>query len=80
MIYIDGGYKTPTPELEKNPCSFSKQNKGRVTTSIIQEMHIAMYDIYRWWVQNPNSRGGKKSYGFSVVMGGVVGPLNKSWD
>jgi len=40
----------------------------------------AMYDIYHWWVQNPDSWGGKKSYGFSVVMGGVVGPLNKSWD
>ena len=53
MIYIAGGYKTPTLELEKNPCSFSKQNKGRVTTSIVQEMHIAMYDIYRWWVRNP---------------------------
>ena len=61
MIYITGGYKTPTPELEKNPCSFSKQNKGRVMTSIVQEMYITMYDIYRWWVQNPDSRVGKKS-------------------
>ena len=70
--------QNPESRVGKKSLFLLKTEQG--TSHNFDRLGDAMYDIYRWWVQNPDSRGGKKSYGFSVVMGGVVCPLNKSWD
>ena len=59
MIYIASGYKTPTPKLEKKSLFLLKTEQG--TSHDFDHPRDAMYDLYRWWVQNPNYRGGKKS-------------------